>query len=84
MTDRTDHPAYYWQWGTPYVARFCVESDAEQFLVNGEEQDDPVSFPSISRLSAVGTEPQSGVEYRDQGHAYCMGGNCPDDSEDAP
>ena len=66
MPERTGSPAYHWRHHTPYVARFCDEDDALRWIENRE------------CLAAVGTMPQPGVTYRDEGHAHCASDRCPE------
>lgn len=73
--DRSDFPAYYWRWRKPYVARFCSPDLAESFLEYGS---DPVEDHVSSFLAAVGDTPEPGVDYKDVGHEYCGGDECPD------
>lgn len=72
--DPCGHPAYYWQWGTPYVAWFCDPGDATRFLERGQENGYDSMFSS---LSAVGAQPQTGVKYTDVGHLHCFADGCP-------
>lgn len=65
---RADFPAYFWRWGKPYVAWFCVRESAESFLEYGS---DPVEGNVFSFLAAVGDTPEPDVEYEDLGHGHC-------------
>lgn len=69
MADYPGHAAYYWRHKARYVAWFCNAADVEPFLENGEEAE---------VLSAIGTEPEPGVTYRDEGHFHCMADDCPE------
>ena len=76
MADAPDprgFPAYYWQWGTAYVAWFC-EPDAPGYFLewNSEPQEDH----AFGSLAAVGTEPEPGQGYVDLGHEHCFAEGC--------
>ena len=72
-------PAYYWRHKQPFVAWFCEADDARRWLDDGEEI---YSVWDGSYLSAVGHEPQPGVEYEDLGHEHCMADDCPEGGDE--
>lgn len=68
MTDRTSYPAYYWRHKVRYVAWFCHAEDVERFFESGVEWETHV---------AIGTEPEPGMTYKDEGHLHCWADDCP-------
>ena len=74
--DPRGFPAYYWQYGTAYVAWFCEPDAPKHFLEwNSEPHEDHVH----SFLAAVGIEPEPDQEYVDVGHEHCYADDCPGD-----
>jgi hypothetical protein len=66
-------PAYFWRHKQPFVAWFCTEADAEQFL---EAQE------GLDEIAAVGNGPQPDVAYVNLGHYHCMADDCPEGGDD--
>lgn len=71
MSSHPDHPAYYMRYddGVRRVAWFCRAEDVEEFFFNGIDYE---------TLSSIGTEPEPGATYRDEGHFYCNAEDCPE------
>lgn len=71
MSDRPDHAAYYWRYSNSvrYVALFCRAEYVEWFFENGVDYE---------TLSPIGTEPEPGVTYHDEGHFHCYAEDCPE------
>lgn len=78
MSEPSGTPAYFWRYGTAYVAWFCDADDARRWLENGEEV---YSAWDAGYLAAEGHEPKPGVQYEDLGHAHCIADGCPGDRD---